>query len=90
MADMFRRHACVFMSEVYGQSAVAKTDLVFQGALSSLQELPQSTLGRSWGGLGHGISRHSIPWDTDELQLVVCDTINANERVADLIALGSC
>ena len=87
---MFRRRASVFISEVYGQSFVTQTDPFFEEALNSLQDLTQSTFWRSWGGLGQGISRHNISWDTDELQLVVCDTINANERVADLIALGSC
>ena len=88
MADTFKRHACVFMSEVYGQSVVTK--VISQGALSSFQELPQSTFWRSGDGLWQGSSRYSLLWEIDELQLVVCDTMNSNERVADLTALGSC
>ena len=55
----------VSMFERNRQSLVTKTDHSFQEAISSRQELPQSTFWRYWGGLGQGISRHSISLDTD-------------------------
>ena len=51
VADTFRRHACVFMSEVYGQSVVTKNDRFSEGPSA----VSKSCHNRPSGGPGEGL-----------------------------------